>query len=210
MKSDFLNKTQILVLNNLYQPVGQISLKKALVAMNSDGPEPSARAIDIIYGTNPDGSRNLEEVISFFPYLFEEWLMVEFREGLDNYIRTPRIKFRAPTVLITSYAKMPKKKLHANKSRLFEAQQGRCGYTGKIIPFKKGNIEHIKPRSLGGKDEWENLLYVDADVNHKRGNRPLEELGLKPLFKHKTPKPIPASCTIKKAVHPDWQVFLNL
>ena len=52
--SDFLNKNSVLVLNSLYQPIGTISPKKALIALNSMSNEDgfAAKAIDIQYAKN--------------------------------------------------------------------------------------------------------------------------------------------------------------
>ena len=88
-------------------------------------------------------------------------------------------------------------------------QQNRCGYTGKVLSAKQLNIEHKLPKSKGGKDTFQNLMVVDKHINHKRGNRPLKEVGLRPLFNHAEPLPIPASFAIKHCAHPDWKMFFK-
>ena len=58
--------------------------------------------------------------------------------------------------------------------------------------------------------DWElRQKCLKKEINFKRGNRPMEELGLKPLFNHSEPRPIPASFTIKNVLHPDWNLFIN-
>jgi hypothetical protein len=201
-----LNKNNVLVLNALWMAIGTLSLRKAIIALNSE--MDATRAIDVTYNRQSDGKFNLEEVKCATPYSFDEWLMVDFREGLDQYINTPKLKVRCPTVIITKYAKMPMRRLRLTKSLLYEMQKGICGYSGKKMPMKHMNIEHKKARSHGGDNSFGNVMLVDEEINKKRGNRPLSELGLVPLFNHREPKPIPASCTIRSAVHPDWAYFL--
>ena len=213
--TEFLNKNTVLVLNSLYMPIGSISGQKALISMLSDGSEPSAKAIDIEYGKKEDGSWDFDNVITFKTCSFEEWLSVPIREGLDKVVHTSKTQIRLPSILITSYSKMPMRKFRPTKTKLWEMQDGGsgkdaiCGYSGKRLKFSKLNIEHKIPKSKGGRDEFRNLMLVDKDINHKRGNKPLEEVGLSPIFNHSEPKPIPVAYTIKSAVHPDWNYFIS-
>lgn len=208
--SDFMDKSSVLVLNSIYQPIGTVTPKKALVAMNSgiDEGKYSAKAIDIVYGNKTDGSFDLDNVLTFATYTFDEWLMVDFREGLDRAVHTSRLKIRCPTIIITSYSKMPMRRFKPTKTFLYEMQRGICGYSGKKMALKHMNIEHKHPRSLGGKETFQNLMVVDKEINNKRGNKPLEELGLKPLFNHCEPKATPAAYAIKNSAHPDWAYFI--
>lgn len=188
--------------------IGTLSLKKAIIALNSQTDICAAKSIDVSYKKQPDGKFNLDEVECVASYTFEEWLMVDFRDGLDKYISTPRMKVRCPTVIVTKYAQMPMRRFRMTKSLLYEMQKGICGYSGKKMPIKHMNIEHKKARSHGGDSSFSNVMLVDEKINQKRGNKPLSELGLIPLFNHNEPRPVPASCTIKSAVHPDWACFL--
>jgi hypothetical protein len=206
-----LNKNSVLVLNSCWQPIGVISVKKALIAINSTSQDDgfAAKSIDIKYEKNDDGTLNLEKVESFSPCTFEEWLMVEIRDGLDQYISTPKMKIRCPSIIVTNYSKMPMRKFRVNKKILYELQKGVCGYSGKKIGIKQGSVEHKQAKSFGGKNTFENLMFVDAKINSQRGNRSLTEAGLTPLFHHKEPKPIPVCYTIKDIKHIDWKWFLE-
>jgi 5-methylcytosine-specific restriction endonuclease McrA len=35
----------------------------------------------------------------------------------------------------------------------------------------EGSLDHVLPRSRGGADTWENLVWSDKTVNAKEGNR---------------------------------------
>lgn len=211
--TDFLNKNTVLVLNSGCYPIGTISPKKALIALNSagEGDGYAAKAVDIIYPKKEDGTFDLDgqmDKITWFPYTFEEWLMVDFREGLDIPIHTAKTVIRCPTVIMTSYSKIPMRKFRPTKSLLYEMQKGICGYSGKKLSMKQMNIEHKQAKSHGGKDTFSNLMLVDMKINHARGNKPLEQVGLKPLFNHKEPQPLPVAYAIKGGVHPDWNLFI--
>lgn len=209
--TDFLNKSSVLVLNSLYQPIGTISPKKALIALNSmsDGEEYAAKSIDIQYAKKEDGTFDLENVETFYSYPFDEWLMVDIRPGLDQVVSTPKIQIRCPTVLITNYSKMPMRKFRPTKTLLYQLQKGICAYSGKQMSMKAMNIEHKQARSHGGKDTFENLVVVDSKINSARGNKPLAEMGLSSIFSHKEPRPLPVAYAIKESAHPDWNYFIS-
>ena len=47
----------------------------------------------------------------------------------------------------------------------------RCQYTGKLLRPDEGSLDHVLPRSRGGRDTWENLVWSGKDVNARKGNR---------------------------------------
>ena len=207
-----LEKSSVLVLNSLYQAIGTVSIKKSLVAMSaiSDKDGYAAKAVDLQYQRNEDGTYNFDNVISFNLFSFEDWLFASAREGLDRVINTSKMQVRCPTVIVTSYSKMPMRRFRPTKGLLYEMQKGVCDYSGKKMPIKKMNLEHKVCKSHGGKDTFENLMLVDQEIDQKRGNKPLDEAGLKPLFKHNEPRPLPFSFTLKGELHPDWRYFINI
>ena len=149
------------------------------------------------------------KTIGFYAYGFEEWLMVDFRDGLDRAIHSTKLAIRCPTVIMTNYSKMPMRKFRPTKALLYEMQKGICGYSGKKMSMKQMNIEHKHPKSFGGRDTFGNLMLVDTKINHARGNKPLEQVGLRPLFNHREPQALPAAYAIKSAIHPDWNYWLS-
>lgn len=206
----FLERHSVLVLNSLWQILGLTTPKNAVISLSpsGDGKSP-AKVIDVIYRQNPDGSYDLSEALNLIPMTLEEWFSVPIRQGLDQVIRSSKLAIRSPTIIITSYSKMPLKRFRPNKSVLYNLQNGVCGYTGKPVNFKKANIEHKIPKSKNGPETFENLMVVDKDINSERGNMPLEQFKYKPLFAHKEPRPIPAHYSVKQILHPDWKWLLN-
>jgi 5-methylcytosine-specific restriction endonuclease McrA len=212
MNMDFLDKHTVLVLNSLWMVIGTSSPKKALIAMNSESSHGNsvAKSISIEYGKKDDGSWDLENVIGFQAHSFEEWLNVPIRKGLDQVIHGSKISIRCPSIIMTpNFSKMPMRRIRPTKAVLYEKQQGICGYSGKKMSMKAMNLEHKHPKSFGGKDTFQNLMLVDTKINHARGNKPLEQLGLRPLFNHKEPQPLPVAYAIKSSAHPDWRYFLQ-
>jgi 5-methylcytosine-specific restriction endonuclease McrA len=73
-----------------------------------------------------------------------------------------------------------------------------------------GSLDHVVPRSRGGKNAWENLVWAGKDVNARKGNRLPQEAGLKLLKTPRAPKELPASATIRNAHDiPEWRLFVK-
>ena len=86
----------------------------------------------------------------------------------------------------------------------------RCQYTGKLLRTDEGSLDHVLPRSRGGKDEWGNLVWSDKTVNAKKGNRLPHEAGLKLLSVPRAPKELPVSALIRNAhCIPEWKLFVE-
>ena len=66
------------------------------------------------------------------------------------------------------------------RCRLSEAQNWKCCFCGCDTTDERkkkhsSTIEHVKPKSLGGSNEWDNLAMSCDRCNNKRGNMPAEE-----------------------------------
>ena len=107
-------------------------------------------------------------------------------------------------------AKVPKKRPKLCAKTIRERDSNRCQYTGKLLRPDEGSLDHVLPRSRGGKDEWGNLVWSDKAVNARKGNRLPHEAGLHLMRKPKAPSPLPVSATVREIRHPDWRHFLHL
>lgn len=65
-----------------------------------------------------------------------------------------------------------------SKKRLFIRDNYKCAYCGGPATTK----DHVKPKSKGGEDSWENLVAACFKCNSKKGNRFLKDSGMKLLW----------------------------
>jgi 5-methylcytosine-specific restriction endonuclease McrA len=63
----------------------------------------------------------------------------------------------------------------------------------------QGSLDHVVPRSRGGADAWENLVWSAKDVNQRKANRLPHGAGLKLLNVPRAPKEMPVSALIRNA-----------
>jgi 5-methylcytosine-specific restriction endonuclease McrA len=68
----------------------------------------------------------------------------------------------------------------------------------------------VLPRSRGGADTWENLVWSDKAVNARKGDRLPHEAGLRLQATPRAPKELPISALIRNAHGvADWTLFVN-
>jgi 5-methylcytosine-specific restriction endonuclease McrA len=192
--SDMLNKTLVLVLNRHWQAIDVKTPIEAFPMLVTG----AATALDMKAG---------EEMR---PVTWEEWMTLPVREG-DYAIGTVHGGIRVPSVIVLArFDKVPKRRPKFCAKAIWERDGGVCQYTGRKLRPSEGNIDHIIPRSRGGKTSWENCVLADKKVNSKKGSRLPEEIGLRLLRPPKAPKEIPTSALIRNHHRvQDWDMFLG-
>ena len=188
-----LNKATVLVLNRNWQAIHVRTPAEAFCQMATD----VATALDI----------ESEDVMA--PVLWKDWLALPIREQ-DNAVMTTRGPVRVPTVIVlANFAKVPRTRPKLSARTLRERDGSRCQYTGKLLRPDEGNMDHVLPRSRGGKTTWDNCVWASKEINSKKGNRLPQEAGLKLLASPKTPAEIPVTLAIRNTHSiPDWEPFL--
>jgi 5-methylcytosine-specific restriction endonuclease McrA len=211
--TDILNKTIVLVLNRNWQAINIRTPQDAFCQMATN----VATALDIEFDSDPaeDGASRHASLVTrhasaIRPVPWDEWITLPVREG-DNAVRTARGAIRVPTVIVAvNFAKVPKKRPKLCSKTIRERDGNRCQYTGKLLKPDEGSLDHVLPRSRGGADSWENLVWSSKDVNTRKGNRLPHEAGLKLLSVPRAPKELPVSALIRNAHGvAEWRLFLN-
>ena len=60
------------------------------------------------------------------------------------------------------------------KKELYEEMNGKCGYCGCELDYKKATIDHKVPLAVGGTNDRENLIISCFSCNHYKRNRDIE------------------------------------
>jgi len=92
---------------------------------------------------------------------------------------------------------------------IWERDGGVCQYTGRKLSPKEGNIDHVIPRSRGGKTSSDNCVLAHREVNSRTADRLPHEVGLRLRKPPVAPRVVPASAQIRNhhGVR-DWQHYL--
>jgi len=80
----------------------------------------------------------------------------------------------------------------------------------RSLNFAVVGLDHVVPRSRGGADTWENLVWSAKDVNQRKADRLPHEAGLRLLAVLRAPKELPVSALLRNAHGvAEWKLFLN-
>jgi len=192
--TDILNKATVLVLNRHWQAINVRTPAEAFCQM----------------ATNVATGLEIEREEHIRPVTWDEWIRLPIREQ-DEAVRTVRGPIRVPTVIVAvNYGKVPKKRPKLCARSIRERDGNRCQYTGRLLHPHEGSLDHVVPRSRGGQDAWENLVWSAKDVNQRKADRLPHEAGLKLLSVPRAPKELPVTEFIRNQPRiADWELFLG-
>jgi 5-methylcytosine-specific restriction endonuclease McrA len=190
--NDILNKPIVLVLNRNWQAINVRTPQQAFVQM----------ATDVVTALDIDGD-------NMVPMRWAQWIKLSVREN-DYAVRTPGGPVRIPHVIVLSrFAKVPKRRPTFNARAIWARDDGHCQYTGRRLRAHEGNIDHILPRSRGGKTTWENCVLASKDVNSRKADRLPEEVGLRLIKTPTAPRELPSTHFIRNVSGISaWRHFL--
>lgn len=142
------------------------------------------RAVSLVY-------QSLARIVTedYQTYDFESWreLSAAAREQ-ELLIRTPNYQLCVPKVIVLGrYNNSPPRKVRFNRRNIFLRDDYQCQYCGAHPKRDDLTIDHVIPRSRGGRSTWENVVLACTKCNTKKGDRLLNECGMTPLNKPKRP-----------------------
>ena len=209
--NDILNKSIVLVLNRNWQAINIRTPADAFCQMATN----VATALDIDFDDDVESGslrtpHSALRTSGIRPVTWDEWITLPVREN-DNAVQTVKGAIRVPTVIVAvNYAKVPKKRPKLCAKAIRERDANRCQYTGRLLHPDEGSLDHVVPRSRGGADSWENLVWSAKDVNQRKADRLPHEAGLRLLSVPRAPKELPVSARLRNAHGvAEWRLFLN-
>ena len=193
---DHLRKETVLVLNRSWQAIHVKSPLEAMTMMYSD----TATALDI---------RGEDYMV---PLKWQDWVKLPVENESDDFIQTVRGNIKIPKVLVLcNYNKVPRKRPKFSPKAIWDRDEGMCQYTGRKLTPQEANIDHVIPRSRGGKTDWNNCVLTHKEVNSQKADRTPEEAGLKLIKKPQDPKELPSTFYIRNKHNVrEWDLFLNM
>jgi len=143
--------------------------------------------------------RQLAEVVSFeegacSAYDFQSWCEISqlkrhFEPDGHDWISTVNFNIAVPRVIrLLFYDRLPQTSVKFNRRNIFARDRNRCQYCGKRYPTSELSLDHVIPRSMGGKSVWENMVCSCVKCNVKKGGRNPQRAGMKLITKPVKPK----------------------
>ncbi|MFC1463508.1 MAG: HNH endonuclease [Candidatus Brachytrichaceae bacterium NZ_4S206] len=135
----------------------------------------------------------------------------ELIEASDAVIRSERLQLPVPQVIrLLHYVRVPHNlPLPLSRRALLLRDDYTCQYCGAQPGRENLTIDHVIPRSRGGRTEWENVVAACGACNRKKGNRTPEEAGMTLLHKPHRPR-FWAMALLTMATNDVWRKYLNM
>ena len=172
--------THVLVLNRGYVPIHTTTVRDAFVKLFTA----VAEAVSV-----EDGA--------YVGHSFNSWSEIsELKRQYDDvppdadWVHTPTLSLLVPRVIrLLRYDKLPVHNVKLTRKNIYERDNYTCQYTGQRLSSSELNIDHVVPRSRGGRNTWENLVTCSVEANSRKGNRTPQEAGMKLIRRPRCPGP---------------------
>jgi 5-methylcytosine-specific restriction endonuclease McrA len=101
------------------------------------------------------------------------------QEVSPHWIRTGKAKFPLPSVIrLVSYRAVPRITRSVSRRSIMVRDSHTCQYCQSALPAAKLTLDHVIPRSRGGRSTWENLVACCYPCNNRKGDRLPEEASM--------------------------------
>lgn len=133
---------------------------------------------------------------------------VELISQVENKaLRSISQDYPYPSVIKTKrYVNLPYKGVVLTRHNIFKRDSFCCQYCGKD---KDLTLDHLIPKSKGGKSTWTNLVTACKSCNAKKGDFTPEQAGLKLLKKPIRPSYVMFLRSTSKSLRADWLPYLE-
>jgi 5-methylcytosine-specific restriction endonuclease McrA len=128
-------------------------------------------------------------------------------ELYDDVVKTPNEEFFIPAVLVLGRNVQPKRKMHYSKRLVLERDNYVCQYCRKTLTTSSATIDHVLPRSRGGKSTFENTVAACGPCNSFKSDTPLNQTRMRLIREPKRPYIHPLRGKITNP-EPEWKEYL--
>jgi 5-methylcytosine-specific restriction endonuclease McrA len=131
---------------------------------------------------------------------------IKFYTG--EYIHTPTKAFEVPSVIVLKNYKYLKMQAKWSKFNVKLRDDFTCQYCGVRQSHKSLTIDHVVPKSHGGKHSWTNSVTSCKKCNQsKKNDRSIvpKKKPYRPTYYELAKKMVRE----KQVTHPDWGIYVN-
>lgn len=128
------------------------------------------------------------------------------RDALERLVRSPSVQLPLPAVVrLRSMVRLPRRhRVPVTRTAVLLRDRYECAYCSDQWA---DTIDHVVPRSRGGRHEWTNLVAACAPCNRRKGDRLLAELGWRLRFQPTAPDGR-RTLTVRQPA-PEWAAYLD-
>ncbi len=72
-------------------------------------------------------------------------------------------------IRLLGYEKLPRQDVKFNRRNIYARDGNRCQYCGKRMPTTELSLDHVVPKSQGGRSTWENIVCCCVKMQREKG-----------------------------------------
>lgn len=121
-------------------------------------------------------------------------------------MRSVNADYTCPSIIrLNRYVNLPYKRVSMSRQNIFKRDAYRCVYCGTRDRL---TLDHVLPRSRGGRDTWQNLVTACQKCNTYKGNRTPEEAEMNMTHQPYRPSFIMFLRDFAGKVDEEWKPYL--
>lgn len=186
-------KRPVLVLNKSWEPMHVTSVQEAICLVAK-------------------GSAVIIDPETFETHILDSWDAVSKAKHLfeGRVIRSSRLVLVEPEVIrLNEYEGRGERSVVFSRRNIFKRDKHTCMYCGKQPPTSELTVDHVLPKSRGGKSEWTNCVLACVTCNAKKANKTPDEAKMKMRKIPTKPKWSSLNQVSPKVRRESWKQFLD-
>jgi 5-methylcytosine-specific restriction endonuclease McrA len=161
-------KSSVLVLNRLWQAVNVVGGRRALALIYGG----RGKAVDAEYAVYP----------------WDLWMARSCQSHDEHWVTTTSGRIEVPRVIqLLEYDRVPRPRVRFSRSNVYLRDSHRCQYCGNREAASELTLDHVHPRSRGGRATWRNIVVSCFRCNARKADRRPEEAGMPLLREPRAP-----------------------
>lgn len=124
--------------------------------------------------------------LQYFPLSLVNWKVaiklvylehvVVIAEHEDCCVHSPSLTMQVPSIImLKSYHKVAHT-VQLSRTNIFLRDGNTCQYCGHVFERRALTLDHVKPKSKGGENSWENLVTACSPCNTSKGSEYIKPL----------------------------------
>ena len=196
-----LMSDNVLVLNKAYTPIAVTTAREAFVKLYTEAAEVVTVENGMYQNYNFDSWAEISELKR----------QLEDLGDLDDLVFSEKLALMVPRIIrVLHYEKVPKHVVKLTRRAVYARDDNTCQYCGEKFKTSDLNIDHVAPRSQGGKNEWLNLVCSCFKCNSRKASRTPEQAGMKLIRKPFKPSYNPSlNVHIQSPKYFSWKSFIS-
>jgi 5-methylcytosine-specific restriction endonuclease McrA len=135
----------------------------------------------------------------------------ELVEAAEAVLRAENLTMRMPLVIrLVYFVRIPYKvSLPVTRRTVLARDHYTCLYCGRQPARKDLTVDHVVPRSRGGRTVWENVVTACQRCNGRKGDRTPQEAGMAVLSDPARPRYVALALVEASEVRQAWDKYLH-